>query len=163
MHKRMTQKTTTPYYPYHPRKISNHGVWEVGTLQLKVYGILAKGQEITDDLCNEARAFAEAELPNLVIAEGEDNGLGFVIIHPGDKGTSILLQWWVQGSVLCQHIKRVVRDSGEQLNMSCNPVIACVWELELINLEQRIWRNTMMMAKSDAVVYLNTRTTVFEV
>ena len=101
----MTLIVNAPYYPYHPRKVSNLGIWEVGSLQLKVYGILAEGQKITEVLLNEARAFADTELPDLVAAEGEDNGLGFVIIHPGDLGVSILLHWWIQGSILCQHIK----------------------------------------------------------
>ena len=158
----MTLIVNAPYYPYHPRKVSNLGIWEVGSLQLKVYGILAEGQKITEVLLNEARAFADTELPDLVAAEGEDNGLGFVIIHPGDLGVSILLHWWIQGSILCQHIKRTVWGSGEPMDMAKRPVIACVWELGVICEEQYIWRETMMMTNSDSAAYMDTRAKLTE-
>lgn len=156
-------KTSTHYYPYHPRELTNLGVWEVGSLQLKVYGILAEGQKITDALYDDARAFAQSELPDLVAVEGDDNGLGFVIIHPGDLGASILLHWWIQGSILCQHIKRTAWDASEPMDMASRPVIACVWELGVIDSEQRIWRETMMATDSDATAYLNTRAELTEV
>ncbi len=159
----MTSIVSMPYYPYHPRKVSNLGIWEVGSLQLKVYGILAEGQKITEALLYEARAFADIELPDLVSAEAEDNGLGFVIIHPGDLGVSILLHWWIQGSILCQHIKRTAWGSGEPMDMAKRPVIACVWELGLIDAEQRVWRETMMVAKPNSAAYLNTVAALLEV
>jgi hypothetical protein len=135
----------------------------VGSLQLKVYGILAEGQKITDDLCNDARAFAECEMPDLVAIEGADNGLGFIIIHPGDLGASILLHWWAQGSILCQHIMRTEWGASTPMDMADRPVVACVWELGLIDAEQRVWRETMMVAKPNPATYLNTVAALSEV
>ena len=36
-------------------------------------------------------------------------------------------------------------------------VIVCVWELAVIDAEQKIWRETMMGDKSDLSAYLATR------
>jgi hypothetical protein len=95
-----------------------------------------------------------------VAAEGEDNGLGFVIIHPGDRGVSVLAHWWIQGSVLCQHIRRTLWGADKPMNTATRPVIACVWELGLINAEQQAWRDTMMTAQPDADSYLNARAAI---
>jgi len=133
----------------------NLGLWKIGELQLKAYGIVADGQDISETILNRAKEFANRDVPPLVKAEGDQSDLGFVIIHCGDLGVSVLVHWWVQGSVLCQHIQR--RLHGVEKPMATRPVIACVWELGLINAEQQVWRDTMMTTKPDATAYLNAR------
>ncbi|WP_299391566.1 hypothetical protein [Pelagibius sp.] len=142
---------------YRPRAVSDLGLWEIAPLTLKVYGIAADGQEITEALIRDARSFVGLEVPPLVAAEGEDNGLGFVIIHPGELGVSILAHWWIQGSVLCQHIQRTLWGAEKPMDTAARPVIACVWELGLINAEQEAWRETMMTSTPDPSAYLSTR------
>ena len=107
---------------------------------------------------NENCREAEAQLDTL-IAHCE-NGLGFIIIHPGDLGVSILAHRWVQGSVLCQKIRRKLYGPAEPMDTATGPVIACVWELGLIDAEQRIWRDTMMNEGPDRSAYLNERATI---
>ncbi len=148
---------------YHPRAVSDLGNRDIGTLQFKVYSIIAEGQELTKTVVIDARAFAHSDVLTLVKAEGEDNGLGFVIIHSGDLGVSVLVHWWIQGSVLCQHIKRTIWGMDAPMNTAARPVIACVWELGIINAEQNAWRETMMIAVPNAAAYLNARTGLNEV
>jgi len=148
--------TTGPIESYRPRAVTELGLWSIDGLQLKVYGIAADRKEITDSTINFARSFVSDEVPPLVAAEGDDNGLGFVIIHPGDLGLSVLAHWWIQGSVLCQHIHRTLWDAAQPLNTLTRPAVACVWELGLIDAEQKIWRKTMMKADADASAYLET-------
>ncbi|MEM7634870.1 MAG: hypothetical protein AAF299_09945 [Pseudomonadota bacterium] len=159
----MTAGGTANLDVYRPRAVSGLDVWHIGDLRLKVYGITADGQELTDDLVSKAQAFAQRELPALVAAEGEDNGLGFVIIHPGELGVSVLLHWWIQGSVLCQHIERTLWGDDKPMDTASRPVIACVWELGLIDAEQRIWRDVMMVPQPDADAYLNAQVSMSEV
>lgn len=150
----MTQGTTELY---RPRSVSDLGFWDVAPLKLKIYGIAAEGKEVTETMITDARAFVSAEVPPLVAAEGEDNGLGFVIIHPGDLGISVAAHWWIQGSVLCQHIHRRLWGAEKPMDTDARPVIACVWELALINAEQEAWRRTMMTAAPDPSAYLSIR------
>lgn len=142
---------------YHPRAVSDHGVWDVGPLQIKAYGLLAEGKKITDEMLSKARLFLREDVLPRVAAEGEDNGLGFVIIHPGDLGISISAHWWIQGSVLCQHIHRQLYDAKDPMDTVTRPVVGCVWELALINAEQEIWRETMMRVEPDRGGYLTSR------
>lgn len=142
---------------YRPRAVAQLGLWEVGRLRLKVYGVVADGQELSRAMIDDARDFVGHALPPLVAAEGEDNGSGFVIVHPGELGLSVLAHWWIQGSVLCQHIRRTLWGADRPMDTATRPVIACVWELRLIHAEQEIWRETMMTPRPDTDAYLTTR------
>ncbi len=148
---------------YSPRSVSNLENWDVGPLKLKVYSIRAKEQFLTDQMVEDAYNFAKSDVPSRVAVAGDDNGLGFAIIHPGDVGISILIHWWIQGSVLCQHIRRTLWGADAPMDTDARPVVACVWELGLINAEQVIWRDTMMSHAPDPMAYLDTRATIKEV
>jgi len=140
--------------------ISGLGVWKIESLQFKVYGIVADGQEVSDIMLKDAHTFTSNEVLPIVEKEGCHDGLGFAVIHPGDLGVSFLAHWWVQGSILCQHIQRTEWHSSEPMNMSIRPVVACVWELGLINAEQLVWRDTMMGSTPDPEKYLSTRASI---
>lgn len=139
---------------YRPRAVSNHGVWQFDSLQIKVHGLVASGKEITASLLSEAQLFIRDEVLPSITSENENNGLGFVIVHPGDFGVSFSVHWWIQGSVLCQQIHRQLYNSKEPMDMVTRPVIACVWELAIINVEQEAWRNAMMAPNPDFKAYL---------
>lgn len=142
---------------YAPRAVSDLGLWEIEGLAFKVYGLLAEGKDITDEMVTLGRSFLRDEVLPVIAAEGEDNGLGFVIIHPGDLGISTAVQWWVQGSVLCQQIHRQLYGAAAPMDSKTRPVVACVWELALINAEQEIWRQKMMTDPPNPSAYLTTR------
>lgn len=131
---------------YHPRAVSDLGRWEIGDLNLKIYGLIADSHEIDGAMIALAGSFVQTEVLPRVADEGDSNGLGFVIVHPGTLGVSISVYWWIQGSVLCQRIHRK-QYSAEPMDTTKRPVIACVWELALINAEQEAWRKTMMTSE----------------
>lgn len=142
---------------YHPRDVSNLGLWEFGGLKLKVYGLFAAEKHASEGMLSEAKAFVRQDVLPRVVEEGEDNGMGFVIIHPGDLGVSVSAHWWIQGSVLCQHIYRKLYSETKAMDTVKRPVIACVWELALINAEQEAWRRTMMNSDPSPSAYMNAR------
>lgn len=146
-----------PIEVYRPRAVSDLGIWTVGNLQLKVYGLVAGSRSVNDDMQSIARTFVETQVLERVTAMGECNGMGFVVIHPGELGLTISAHWWVQGSVLCQHNYRKLYDADEAMDTVTRPVVACVWELDLINAEQEAWRKTMMTGSPDPAAYLDAR------
>lgn len=149
-------RTNGPVECYRPRAVTQVGIWQVGRTRFKVYGLLADGKVLTSDILQDAEAFMRGDVPAIIEAEGADNGAGFVIIHPGDLGVSTLAHWWVQGSVLCQSIRRKLYGADGPMNTETRPVIACVWELALIDAERKIWRDTMMGEQPDLSAYLRT-------
>ncbi len=142
---------------YQPRAVSDLGLWEIEGLKLKVYGLMAQNKEITRAMVTHGQSFVRDEVLPVVAAEGDSNGLGFVIIHPGDLGISTAVHWWIQGSVLCQQIHRQVYGAAAPMDTKTRPVVACVWELALINAEQEIWRRTMMTGTPSPTAYLDAR------
>ena len=149
--------TVGPIEVYRPRTVSDHGIWDIGSLRFKVYGLLARDREVTGEALSLAEEFLAQEVLERVSAMGESNDLGFVIIHPGDTGLSIAAHWWAQGSVLCQHIYRRQYAETEPMDTVARPVVACVWELALINAEQEAWRRSMMTNEPDQAAYLKSR------
>ncbi|ADV12847.1 hypothetical protein EOA22_02715 [Mesorhizobium sp. M7A.F.Ca.US.014.04.1.1] len=139
---------------YHPRGVSNLGQWDIGGLKLKVYGLVADNRKIDEPMATLAQSFVRQEVLPRVADEGDENGMGFVIIHPGELGVSILAHWWIQGSVLCQHIYRKLYSATEPMDTVKRPVIACVWELALMNAEQEAWRKTMMKGEPNPLGYM---------
>ncbi|WP_234804009.1 hypothetical protein [Ensifer adhaerens] len=142
---------------FHPRAVSHPGRWEIGDLRLKVYGLVADSHAIDGATVSLARSFAQADVLPRVADQGDSNGLGFVIVHPGTLGLSISVHWWIQGSVLCQHIYRKQYSAAEPVDTRKRPVIACVWELALINAEQETWRKTMMTSEPSSSAYMASR------
>ena len=59
--------------------------------------------------------------------------------------------------MLCQHIHRQFYGAEKPMDTVKRPVIACVWELAVINAEQEAWRKTMMTPDPDRNAYLNKR------
>ncbi|OJJ12035.1 hypothetical protein BKI51_10280 [Alphaproteobacteria bacterium AO1-B] len=148
-----------PLEIYAPRDAAFRAVWEIGVVTFKVYDLLAQGRTVTTDMIDTADRFLREEVVRDVEKMGDSNGLGFVIIHPGDLGVTIAAQWWSQGSVLCQRIYRRQYDDDVPLDTIRRPSVACMWELEIINAEQTIWRETMMTSRPDRFAYLNTLAT----
>ncbi|MEO1139852.1 MAG: hypothetical protein AAFW87_10390 [Pseudomonadota bacterium] len=146
-----------PIEIYRPRAVAHRGIWDVGGVRFKVHDLLADGQVVSGDTVAITQQFLKTEVLKRVADMGESNGLGFVILHPGDLGLSIAAQWWAQGSVLCQHIYRKTYDGDAPLDTIARPVVGCVWELAIIQAEQAAWRATMMQAKPDPEAYLAAR------
>ncbi len=147
----------SPIEVYQPRAFSDHGVWDTCALQFKIDGLHVESKNIGVELISKAKQFVETEVLARVATMGECNGLGFIIIHPGNLGLTISAHWWVQGCILCQHNHRQLYGAVKPLDTLVRPVVACVWELAVINSEQEAWRQNMMGNTPDPAAYLKTR------
>lgn len=146
-----------PVEMYRPRAVSMHGVRSVGPLEMKIYGLCAEGQMVTDEMMSRCVEVLKTEVLPQVAATDDSNDLGFVIVHPGEMGLSISAHWWIQGCVLCQHFFRQTYGNQQPIAPHPRPVIGCVWELALVNAEQEAWRETMMIGAPKRSAYLGRR------
>ncbi|GGA90293.1 hypothetical protein GCM10011491_17740 [Brucella endophytica] len=74
-------------------------------------------------------------------------GAGFAILHRGEEGLWLLLHWWLEGGIATQIVWRSDLD-GEPEFVPAEPLLmACVWELGIIDFERRAWMETVMSGK----------------
>ncbi|MEM9870346.1 MAG: hypothetical protein AAF822_03750 [Pseudomonadota bacterium] len=140
----------------HLRSLSDLGIWRTDLLTLKAYGLCAAGQRIGPETLATAHRVLDSEVPPRVDGLGDSNGMGFAIVHPGSDGVSIGFYWWAMGSVLCQHVHRASYGAAP-MDTITRPVVACVWELAIIQAEQAAWRAHMMQDPPDIDGYMTQR------
>lgn len=137
---------------YAPRPLRALPAWTIGALAVKVYHIGARPP--SDALVQAARNEA-ARMDQAAMTEGEAHGLGFVVIHEGEAGTWLLMDWWAHGDILCQRLSL-----GRGLDfepVDDRPLSACVWELAVISHERTAWLRHMMGGAADPEGYLSDR------
>lgn len=137
---------------YAPRPLHHLAMWQVGQLRVKPYHIGHAAPE-------EARvAAARAEAERMAAeseAEGEAHGLGFVVLHEGEQGTWLPMDWWAHGDILCQ---RLSRDTGQGFApVDHRPLLACVWEFPVLCHERGAWVRHMMQGAPSPDAYLADR------
>ena len=86
-------------------------------------------------------------------AEGGSSGLGFVVMHAGEMGTWLLMDWWAHGDILCQRLS-LAPAGGAYEPMDDRPLTACVWELPILMHERDAYVRHMLTARPDADAYL---------
>lgn len=72
---------------------------------------------------------------------------GFAILHQGEEALWLLLHWWLEGGIATHLLWRSDLD-GEPAFVLAEPLLmACVWELGIIDFERRAWMETAMSGK----------------
>lgn len=125
--------------PYRPRSIRRCGLLAHEGWRVKVYGIAARQRQPGAALFEAAQKLAFAHLPSPAVAPGR-YGVGVLIVHEGEDGNYVLLDWW-EGENMLQH--RVFRaPSWDPLAFRrCSPeeCAFCVWELHVLHFEREAW------------------------
>lgn len=86
----------------------------------------------------------KAALPEWLLMENRFNSnhnkVGFLILHAATEGIFSLINWWVGENMLHSHIFLTSFDSpGTFQKISGDGLMACVWELEIMNHERNSW------------------------
>ncbi len=146
---------------YQPRPFGYLGTWNEGAWALKTYGIHHRrptgDQPLIDPaVADAARAQVRALLPR-ADEEGGHYQTGFVVLHQGLQGNWLLLQWWAHEDICCQILSRSDASAPEAFEVVTRPLMACVWELLVIDFERRAWIETALGAAPDRQAYLDRR------
>ncbi len=107
--------------------------------------ISATGAEIDETIFQDAKAqILSAEVE---IERTQHQGAGFAVLHEGDEGRWLLLHWWVSGGIATRRLWRSDLVTDAQFLEADPLLMACVWELGLIDFERRSWMRTAMSGK----------------
>ncbi len=151
----MTDAVLAPA-PYRARQFQQLGLWVVGPLRLKAYGITCRSDRPGPG--HELRRAAQrhlSSLPPAAEAEGH-HGLGFVVLHEGEQGSWLLMDWWAHADICCQRLAHAEPGSAEFAPVD-RPLLACVWESVVLSYERDAWVTTMLTTSPDPQAYLAMR------
>ncbi len=114
-------------------------------MQIKFNMISATGAEINETIFKRAKA--RILTARVEIERTPHQGAGFAVLHEGDEGRWLLLHWWVAGGIATRRLWRSDLVPNGQFVEADPLLMACVWELELIDFERRAWMRTAMAGK----------------
>lgn len=124
---------------------------------LKVYGITRPGGVLASGTVMQALQVATAwhaahwGTGNAADSSLSDHGLGFVIVHEGTDGVYLLLDAWADDNLLRHHVWRAPHHAPTAFaSLAGSDIMACVWELAVIEHERQAWLKWMFGARSDA-------------
>ncbi|MFN7918675.1 MAG: DUF1272 domain-containing protein [Bryobacteraceae bacterium] len=126
--------------PYHSRRVRFHGVDDFGGWKVKMYSICHQSRDKPD---SEEWAAAKL-LAHSTLHSQASGGAAFLIVHKGEDGEYVLVDWWSDGNILNNRLW--IRNRGEAnfRDVRHGTWTACVWELNVIAAEHRAWMNTAM-------------------
>jgi hypothetical protein len=137
-----------------PRSVVRLGLWPAGPVELKAYAILADASHPLDsDLIEPARAVAEADGP--AIAATDHRGVGFAILHRDPESNWLLVHWWIAGGSCAERLYASPPGEAGRFAPVERPLMACVWELALIDHERRAYARTAMAIGGTREAYLD--------
>jgi len=143
----------TPLELWHPRAVNPLGLWRAGERTLKVYGM--RGDTTLPMPADIIEAAEDLLRQTTLNAQGRTNTpFGFAILHQGDEAIWLLLHWWLDGGICAQRLLRSSHERPLSFAEQDRPLMACVWELAVIDHERRAWTRTAMNPDSTPKAYL---------
>lgn len=125
--------------PFAPRPVRYLGIWREHDWAIKGYGIhhpLYHAPDAEEFALTRPLQFAALRgLPLTLHAHGQ----AFGILHEGREGAFLVLCWWGGENMLYRRVWLKVRGDGHFDEISHTHVVACVWELSVIQHERNAW------------------------
>lgn len=130
---------------YRPRRAWFQGLVQAGPATIKLNTICADGAHVDADTL--ARAGAVIASAAGEIAATDHRGAGFAVLHEGEQGRWLLLHWWLAGGIAARKLWRADLVPHSPFVEAAPHLMACVWELGVIDFERRAWMRTAMSGK----------------
>lgn len=131
---------------YHPRTAWFEEIVDCGPAKIKLSIIQAHERPLSPQM----RALVHEKIASAGdrLASSPHLGAGFSVLHEGEQGIWLLLHWWLEGGISTQVLWRSdIR--GDISFADADPLLmACVWELGIINFERLAWMDTVMSGAS---------------
>lgn len=145
---------------YKSRHFVFEDVWEFGGMRLKAYLVTTSHEHsVPQELIVNAKAYIDLTLPEIRTQEGEDHGLGYVILHMGEMRNWLLIHWWAYENIAMGMLASAEIGVTQFKSEDHRRFNACVWEHVVINHERDAWIDKVMTGTGDVAAYLNDRLT----
>jgi hypothetical protein len=152
---------STDWAPYAPRLFADLGTWSERHWTFKVYGIhhdisRDKAALIDAPILRSAQMHVRGLLDE-VDSVGPHHNVGFVILHQGKRANWLLTHWWIHQDICCHLVSSSPVADPVSFARVAGPLMACVWELVVIDFERRAWISAALRTKPEFHEYLDER------
>ncbi len=125
---------------YKTRPIRFIQVAEKNDWRLKVYSISSKNGIVPQELIDSIWGAFDL-LPSPAISDTR-YGIGCLILHEGNDGNYIVLNWWTGENMIAS---KILHSQGNGIYHPIQEdIISCVWELEVLYFEKRSWTDNIL-------------------
>ena len=130
---------------YQPRQIDFKEIVIIKDWTIKVYTITKDNSLIKLEIWDAINT----ELPNWLNLKNSFNSntdqIGFLIIHFGIEGIFSIINWWVGQNMLNSNVFFSNYSTPNVFKrISGDGLVACIWELEIINFEKISWTENVL-------------------
>ena len=133
------------FKPYHKRTIRFRGTPPYDDWKFKQYSISAYNENAPAVLFEAATPHIRELLPPQAV-NATRYGVGFIIVHEACDGNYLLVSWWEGENMLCHHVLGAASDTPLHFkSIKDSGIIACVWELEILYFEKKLWSEKILM------------------
>jgi hypothetical protein len=143
---------------YEPRLFADLGTLTERSWTLKLYGIHHDvGRDkaaLIDPLVLQSGSMHVREVLTEADSVGAHHDVGFVILHQGKRANWLLTHWWIHQDICCHLVSCSSLDDPVRFERVTGPIMACVWELIVVDFERRVWITTALRPKPDLHKYL---------
>lgn len=143
---------------YRQRQFRFEGLWQCDSTRFKVYSIhQAAATAHAGTALAGARSYLDQQFPALRAEEGNDHGLGYVILHHGEITDWLLIHWWAHSDIILASLASSPERDGRFQCLDNRPFHACVWEHVVIHHEYSAWIRHMNRPTGEEEAYLTDR------
>lgn len=134
---------------YQPRKVEIRGLVKINDWNIKIYTITFRDNFESETVLDNAIGKLSEWLKKSKILGLETYQIAFLIVHGGRDGVWTLLNWWIGENMLQSVTFYTSFDDATQFEETPQTGgMACVWELEVIDFERKMWIE-YILKKSD--------------
>jgi hypothetical protein len=147
---------------YQQRKIAFLELHSIDDWTFKIYSICKEESAFDSSIFENVKGQISNWIELNFNVELPTQKIGFVIIHQAREGVFVILNWWVDQVMLQSHV--YFSDFQEPYLFKpykYSNVIACIWELEIMNYEKNAWVESVLkqVGENSISCYLNQKMT----
>lgn len=125
--------------PYAKRRVRRLSLIKHGDWNLEIYSISIKNSLVSEELVEAVKVQLPQWLRH-IDAFSPNYKIGALIIHEGQDGIYILLNWWTDENLMRNQVYFSTYQEPERfIDLSERRVMACVWELAILWHERNSW------------------------
>lgn len=133
------------FTPFRERRAAFLELWEHRSWRMKLYGISITGDPPRPALICNARQIAARTL-----GQGPSGyGLGWIIVHEGQAGDYVLVDWWTDQDLVQHRLHGAPRGAPSLQYGWPQGAGFCVWELAVCWFERQAWVRHVLARAAD--------------